>query len=234
MSSPSEPAASPFGLDSGYSDLGAPSNRAEADLPINEELSEKEKDLGTNDLPEKSDEAAKLGQSPPQASKNNALIVASAQPTTPSVKDILISGAINFVLPFINGMMLGFGEIFAHELGFRWGWSAARVSFAFDCGCIQALLTDFFNRCHRPVGWQVQVSRLCQSKIEALKEDFYYSHDDNTVIIIIQSAIKLWHYKQINTSLSTNSLTVSTSTCQSFWASNLVAVLHETALTKLW
>lgn len=146
MSSPSEPSASPFGLDSGYTDLGAPSNRAEADLPINEELSEKEKekDLGIDDLPKKAEEAAKLGNFPLRASKNNALTVASAQPTIPSVKDILISGAINFVLPFINGMMLGFGEIFAHELGFRWGWSAARVSFAFDCGCIQASLTDFF------------------------------------------------------------------------------------------
>ncbi|KAK9471676.1 outer membrane protein TOM13-domain-containing protein [Dipodascopsis tothii] len=34
---------------------------------------------------------------------------------------------INLVLPFINGLMLGFGEILAHEVGFRWGWSGARV-----------------------------------------------------------------------------------------------------------
>ncbi|KAF9583461.1 Mitochondrial inner membrane protein oxa1 [Lunasporangiospora selenospora] len=31
--------------------------------------------------------------------------------------------AINFVLPFINGVFLGFGEICAHELTFRWGWT---------------------------------------------------------------------------------------------------------------
>lgn len=45
-----------------------------------------------------------------------------------SVRSVLVSAAINCLLPFLNGMMLGFGEIFAHELGFRWGWSAARVS----------------------------------------------------------------------------------------------------------
>ncbi|KAF9157075.1 hypothetical protein BG015_004151 [Linnemannia schmuckeri] len=30
--------------------------------------------------------------------------------------------AINFILPFINGVFLGFGEICAHELAYRWGW----------------------------------------------------------------------------------------------------------------
>ncbi|ANB11775.1 Mim1p [Sugiyamaella lignohabitans] len=45
-----------------------------------------------------------------------------------SIWSILETSAINLFLPFINGLMLGFGEIFAHELGFRWGWSGARVS----------------------------------------------------------------------------------------------------------
>ena len=40
---------------------------------------------------------------------------------------ILKKTAINLVLPFINGMMLGFGEILAHEIGFRYNWSGARV-----------------------------------------------------------------------------------------------------------
>ncbi|KAF9427403.1 hypothetical protein BGZ94_004973 [Podila epigama] len=31
--------------------------------------------------------------------------------------------AINFMLPFINGVFLGFGEICAHELAYRWGWT---------------------------------------------------------------------------------------------------------------
>lgn len=35
--------------------------------------------------------------------------------------------AINLILPFINGMMLGFGEILAHEIGFRYNWVGAKV-----------------------------------------------------------------------------------------------------------
>ncbi|GME73855.1 unnamed protein product [[Candida] boidinii] len=37
------------------------------------------------------------------------------------------SCCINLVLPFINGIMLGFGEILAHEIGFRYNWLGARV-----------------------------------------------------------------------------------------------------------
>lgn len=36
---------------------------------------------------------------------------------------LLKATAINFMLPFINGVFLGFGEICAHELAFRWGWT---------------------------------------------------------------------------------------------------------------
>lgn len=40
----------------------------------------------------------------------------------------LIRGvAINLLLPFINGMMLGFGELFAHEAAFRLGWGGTKV-----------------------------------------------------------------------------------------------------------
>ncbi|KAK6460051.1 outer membrane protein TOM13-domain-containing protein [Scheffersomyces coipomensis] len=45
-----------------------------------------------------------------------------------NILDILIKGSINLVLPFINGMMLGFGEILAHEIGFRYNWFGARVT----------------------------------------------------------------------------------------------------------
>ncbi|KAI7860507.1 outer membrane protein TOM13-domain-containing protein [Circinella umbellata] len=42
---------------------------------------------------------------------------------------ILKSTAINFVLPFFNGVMLGFGEILANELVFKYGWFGfSRVS----------------------------------------------------------------------------------------------------------
>lgn len=46
---------------------------------------------------------------------------------TIDVWEILKKGAINLVLPFINGMMLGFGEILAHEIGFKYNWSGAKV-----------------------------------------------------------------------------------------------------------
>ncbi|ORY99898.1 outer membrane protein TOM13-domain-containing protein [Syncephalastrum racemosum] len=35
---------------------------------------------------------------------------------------IIRSTAVNFVLPFFNGVMLGFGEILANELVFKYGW----------------------------------------------------------------------------------------------------------------
>ncbi|KAF2871225.1 outer membrane protein TOM13-domain-containing protein [Massariosphaeria phaeospora] len=35
--------------------------------------------------------------------------------------------AINLLLPFINGVMLGFGELVAHELAFRLGWSGTKI-----------------------------------------------------------------------------------------------------------
>lgn len=44
-----------------------------------------------------------------------------------SIIDVMRKGAINLVLPFINGMMLGFGEILAHEIGFRYNWQGAKV-----------------------------------------------------------------------------------------------------------
>ncbi len=46
----------------------------------------------------------------------------------PTVWSLIRGAAINLVLPFINGMMLGFGELFAHEAAFRLGWGGTRVS----------------------------------------------------------------------------------------------------------
>jgi len=45
----------------------------------------------------------------------------------PTWFSLLRSTAINLVLPFINGMMLGFGEIFAHEVAFKLGWGGTKV-----------------------------------------------------------------------------------------------------------
>lgn len=44
-----------------------------------------------------------------------------------SVMHLLGRISINLILPFINGLMLGFGELFAHEIGFRYNWFGARV-----------------------------------------------------------------------------------------------------------
>ncbi|KTW32642.1 uncharacterized protein T551_00127 [Pneumocystis jirovecii RU7] len=37
------------------------------------------------------------------------------------------SSVINMFLPFLNGVFLGFGEIFAHEVASRWGFLTPRV-----------------------------------------------------------------------------------------------------------
>ncbi|KAL9094403.1 MAG: hypothetical protein Q9165_003253 [Trypethelium subeluteriae] len=48
--------------------------------------------------------------------------------TQPTVWSLLRGAAINLVLPFINGLMLGFGELFAHEIAFNLGWSETKQS----------------------------------------------------------------------------------------------------------
>jgi len=45
----------------------------------------------------------------------------------PTLWGLVRGAAINLFLPFINGLMLGFGELFAHEIAFRLGWSATKV-----------------------------------------------------------------------------------------------------------
>ena len=65
-----------------------------------------------------------LETSPPESSSPVILY----KPPTPWS---LVRGvAINLFLPFINGMMLGFGELFAHEAAFRLGWGGTKVSLA--------------------------------------------------------------------------------------------------------
>ncbi|PYH96157.1 outer membrane protein Tom13 [Aspergillus ellipticus CBS 707.79] len=45
----------------------------------------------------------------------------------PTFWGVLRGAAINLVLPFVNGLMLGFGELFAHEAAYRLGWSGTKV-----------------------------------------------------------------------------------------------------------
>lgn len=61
--------------------------------------------------------------SSPHSSSSSPLVLYSP----PTLWGLLRGAAINLVLPFINGMMLGFGELFAHEAAFRLGWSQTKV-----------------------------------------------------------------------------------------------------------
>jgi Outer membrane protein TOM13 len=72
--------------------------------------------------------------SPPQSSSNNnnnnndnheQKVVIYSRPTFWS---LVRGAAINLLLPFVNGMMLGLGELLAHEIAFRWGWGTTQVS----------------------------------------------------------------------------------------------------------
>ncbi|TKA24589.1 hypothetical protein B0A50_06349 [Salinomyces thailandicus] len=45
----------------------------------------------------------------------------------PTMWSILRGAAINLLLPFVNGLMLGFGELFAHEAAFRLGWGNTKI-----------------------------------------------------------------------------------------------------------
>ena len=65
-----------------------------------------------------------LSTSPPSSSSPPLILY---QP--PSIWGVIRGAAINLLLPFINGMMLGFGELFAHEAAFRLGWGGTRVSY---------------------------------------------------------------------------------------------------------
>ncbi|KAI9685000.1 MAG: hypothetical protein M1822_005392 [Bathelium mastoideum] len=63
-----------------------------------------------------------LSDSPP--SDEHAPLILYTQPT---VWSLLRGAAINLILPFVNGLMLGFGELFAHEIAFNLGWSQTKV-----------------------------------------------------------------------------------------------------------
>lgn len=72
------------------------------------------------------------------------LIELARTPWTLVMRRLLVSSAINCLLPFVNGLMLGFGQIFAHELGFRWGWNPTGNVRSKDFGfqfCASSMLT---------------------------------------------------------------------------------------------
>jgi hypothetical protein len=70
--------------------------------------------------------------SPPTSSNDasNSPPLVLYQP--PTIWSLIRGAAINLILPFVNGMMLGFGELFAHEAAFRLGWSGTKVRRALE------------------------------------------------------------------------------------------------------
>ncbi|MCJ1392762.1 Mitochondrial inner membrane protein oxa1 [Xylographa bjoerkii] len=64
-----------------------------------------------------------LSPSPPSSSSSPIIVY-----SPPTIWSLLRGAAINVLLPFINGLMLGFGELFAHEAAFRLGWSGTKLS----------------------------------------------------------------------------------------------------------
>ena len=65
-----------------------------------------------------------LSPSPPSSSTSPMILY-----TPPTIWGLLRGAAINLLLPFVNGLMLGFGELFAHEAAFRLGWSGTKVKY---------------------------------------------------------------------------------------------------------
>ncbi|KAL8837281.1 MAG: hypothetical protein Q9170_002576 [Blastenia crenularia] len=63
-----------------------------------------------------------ISPSPPSSSSSPLILY-----SPPTFWGLLRGAAINLLLPFVNGLMLGFGELLAHEAAFRLGWSGTKV-----------------------------------------------------------------------------------------------------------
>jgi len=61
--------------------------------------------------------------SSPPSSSSSPLILYSP----PTLWGLVRGAAINLLLPFINGLMLGFGELIAHEVAYRFGWEGTKI-----------------------------------------------------------------------------------------------------------
>ncbi|KAI9802356.1 MAG: Mitochondrial inner membrane protein oxa1 [Piccolia ochrophora] len=64
-----------------------------------------------------------LSLSPPSSSSSPLILY-----SPPTIWGLLRGAAINLFLPFVNGLMLGFGELLAHEAAFQLGWGGTRFS----------------------------------------------------------------------------------------------------------
>ncbi|MCJ1453980.1 hypothetical protein MMC28_004330 [Mycoblastus sanguinarius] len=63
-----------------------------------------------------------LSPSPPSSQASPMILY-----SPPTIWSLLRGAAINLLLPFVNGLMLGFGELLAHEAAFRLGWSGTKI-----------------------------------------------------------------------------------------------------------
>lgn len=81
--------------------------------------------------------------SPPSSSSSPMILY-----SPPTIWGLLRGAAINVLLPFINGLMLGFGELLAHEAAFRLGWSGTKVSLLqhdsqLELSCLDPILNSW-------------------------------------------------------------------------------------------
>lgn len=81
--------------------------------------------MGTGALPSLGlgEEEAREVDLPEKFEDYREIVVTPGVAWVPILKRI----SINIFIPFINGIMLGFGEIIAHEVGLVLGWRTANV-----------------------------------------------------------------------------------------------------------
>lgn len=85
-------------------------------------------DASTSTIPSDSETySAPDASASPASPPSSPLILYSP----PSLWGLLRGAAINLILPFVNGLMLGFGELVANEAAFRLGWSGTKVCLLF-------------------------------------------------------------------------------------------------------
>ncbi|KAH6638969.1 outer membrane protein TOM13-domain-containing protein [Boeremia exigua] len=80
-------------------------------------------DASTTTFPSDSETYESNEASPSPPSSSSPLILYSP----PTLWGLLRGAAINLLLPFVNGLMLGFGELVANEAAFRLGWSGTKI-----------------------------------------------------------------------------------------------------------
>jgi hypothetical protein len=80
-------------------------------------------DASTTTFPSDSENYNSEEHSPSPPSSSSPLILYSP----PTFWGLIRGAAINLLLPFVNGLMLGLGELVATEAAYRLGWSGTKV-----------------------------------------------------------------------------------------------------------